>query len=741
MKGLMFVFIGLQLIVAPHVLADKGVGESAASALLIEVPGPPDLLSPADGCLDLTQPALFQWRAVDHALSYTLEVSALSNFNTLNENISLLSGTSHSLSTLTGGTLYWRMYAVNVAGNGSYSSVGSFTLAPEITLLGDGSAIGDGDDTPCSTDHTDFGSMRVTSGIITRTFTIQNDGAGDLTFSDITVGGDHALDFSVTGPTLFSLATGESVPFDITFDPSAGEARTATLSLTSNDSDESPYDFSITGTGLMPEMSVSGNGEPIEDGASSPLTLNNTDFGGVDFSSGTIVKSFTIHNKGEDILFLTGLPRVAVSGVHASEFTLSMSPDSSVNLSGSTAFELTFDPEGQGLRTATLSIANSDGDENPYNFSIQGAGLTRSTFINGANNALKFQQPQASFPQADYPFGQFCLSSNSAGAVLENVSIMLGGTCQTFDGYCPFKLYASNSNDFSTAVPIGGEPYYMMSKSLFIPPVTFPALSDPLPADVRYYWVTVDLAANSSGTLYCSIFSSLSLTVSHAVISSDSHYGQLNAGGEHSLPVVLSSFTVLPVSERFELKWTTESETDNQGFLLERAVGCVETLHATSLQWDVIASYETHPELCGQGNSSARYDYSFVDATVEPGQSYGYRLSDVSTSGEVHVYDIIFTALPELPKETVLEPPFPNPFNPETKIAYQLAESGPVEIVVYDLLGRRVHALVDEVQSAGLYTVYWQGNNRLGERVATGTYVIVLKTVRGIRTQKVVMLR
>ncbi|MCK5148921.1 T9SS type A sorting domain-containing protein [bacterium] len=208
--------------------------------------------------------------------------------------------------------------------------------------------------------------------------------------------------------------------------------------------------------------------------------------------------------------------------------------------------------------------------------------------------------------------------------------------------------------------------------------------------------------------------------------------------GDASLPVELSHFSAEISRDGIHLKWTTQSETDNLGFILERAV---ETLHATSLQWDVIASYETYSNLMGHGNSSEKHEYTFVDSEIDVGQTYTYRLSDVSTDGEVHIYDVIRITLPEAPLETVLEPPFPNPFNPETKIPYQLAEAGPVEIVVYDLLGRKVQTLVSEEQSTGSYNVYWHGDDMSGRKTATGTYIIVMKSEQGVKTQKVVMLR
>ena len=229
--------------------------------------------------------------------------------------------------------------------------------------------------------------------------------------------------------------------------------------------------------------------------------------------------------------------------------------------------------------------------------------------------------------------------------------------------------------------------------------------------------------------------------VQNADLTNSFALGTILNDDDATLPVQLTAFSAEIVEKCVRLNWITQSETDNAGFLLERAVECVETLHATSLQWDVIASHETHSALRGQGNSSEQHEYRFVDGNVECGQSYVYRLSDVSTSGEGHVYDEISIALPETPAETVLQPPFPNPFNPETRISYQLAESGSVEIVVYDLLGREVQSLVNQNQSAGSYNIYWQGNDRQGEKVATGTYLIVLKTEAGVRVQKAVMMR
>ena len=71
-----------------------------------------------------------------------------------------------------------------------------------------------------------------------------------------------------------------------------------------------------------------------------------------------------------------------------------------------------------------------------------------------------------------------------------------------------------------------------------------------------------------------------------------------------------------------------------------------------------------------------------------------------------------------LPENFIMEPNFPNPFNPETRLRYTLPENGPVTLNVYDLLGRHVETLVDEYQSAGQHTVRFNGMDK-----ASGIYL------------------
>jgi hypothetical protein len=126
------------------------------------------------------------------------------------------------------------------------------------------------------------------------------------------------------------------------------------------------------------EMDVQGNGVSIMDGDTTPSTGDFTDFGDTNTTLGTVVHTFTIRNVGGANLILTGTPEVVIGGANATDFSVTTQPTSPVAAGGNTTFQVTFNPSAAGLRTATISIANNDADENPYNFSISGTGIEYS---------------------------------------------------------------------------------------------------------------------------------------------------------------------------------------------------------------------------------------------------------------------------------------------------------------------------------------------------------------------------
>ncbi|MCF8396388.1 MAG: T9SS type A sorting domain-containing protein, partial [Melioribacteraceae bacterium] len=84
---------------------------------------------------------------------------------------------------------------------------------------------------------------------------------------------------------------------------------------------------------------------------------------------------------------------------------------------------------------------------------------------------------------------------------------------------------------------------------------------------------------------------------------------------------------------------------------------------------------------------------------------------------------------------------YPNPFNPSTKVVYEIPENAKVNITVYDILGRKITELVNAEMEKGRHEIEWRGINNHNERVSSGTYIIMMRTNEYQRAVKVNMLK
>jgi hypothetical protein len=90
----------------------------------------------------------------------------------------------------------------------------------------------------------------------------------------------------------------------------------------------------------------------------------------------------------------------------------------------------------------------------------------------------------------------------------------------------------------------------------------------------------------------------------------------------------------------------------------------------------------------------------------------------------------------EIPKNFTLLQNYPNPFNPSTKITYQIPVTGNVKLVIYDLLGREVKTLINEVKQPGTYLVDFDGTN-----FASGIYFYKLESGTFSESKKMILLK
>jgi hypothetical protein len=95
----------------------------------------------------------------------------------------------------------------------------------------------------------------------------------------------------------------------------------------------------------------------------------------------------------------------------------------------------------------------------------------------------------------------------------------------------------------------------------------------------------------------------------------------------------------------------------------------------------------------------------------------------------------------QIPNKGVLHQNYPNPFNPRTVIHYDVPETAPVRLVIYDILGRNIRTLVNGVQEPGYKTITWNGADDGGRPVSAGMYIVTMASGSHRFVRKMVLLK
>lgn len=205
-----------------------------------------------------------------------------------------------------------------------------------------------------------------------------------------------------------------------------------------------------------------------------------------------------------------------------------------------------------------------------------------------------------------------------------------------------------------------------------------------------------------------------------------------------SLPIQLASFAGRITSRnRVVLEWTTISEVNNYGFIIQRRRQANEPFT------DISDSF-----VAGHGTTNEPQLYSFVD-TPPSGGSWDYRLKQIDLDGTENVFEPIqisfLTGVDEnrIPTTFFLSQNYPNPFNPATVIRYGIPQTSHVILGIFDALGQTVHTLVDEVQAAGVHDVVLDASVfPLGRNgMASGVYLYRIQAGDFVSTKKFMLLR
>ncbi|OJJ20076.1 hypothetical protein BKI52_16515 [marine bacterium AO1-C] len=222
----------------------------------------------------------------------------------------------------------------------------------------------------------DFGKLKSTDGMDEqrKLFSVRNSGNGDLVFLTkpiIVITGTHASDFIADDPDLSTITPNRSDEFYIRFNPTGPGVRTATVTIKNNDADEGDYTFTVRGEG-SPEMNI----RRMSSSVSVVSGKSQLGMGEIALGNASFELFFEIENEGRNApLTLNGTPVIAITGANPGDFEVVKMPNTSIVSGGKETFSLRFRPTLLGERTAIISIANNDSDENPYTFTVKGLGV------------------------------------------------------------------------------------------------------------------------------------------------------------------------------------------------------------------------------------------------------------------------------------------------------------------------------------------------------------------------------
>ena len=120
-----------------------------------------------------------------------------------------------------------------------------------------------------------------------------------------------------------------------------------------------------------------------------------------------------------------------------------------------------------------------------------------------------------------------------------------------------------------------------------------------------------------------------------------------------------------------------------------------------------------------------------------------YDIEEIKFNGSVYlVSELLGTSDKKiLPNNFTLYAPYPNPFNPTVSLDFDIPKKQHIQISIYDLNGRLVHTLFDNLLAAGSYTKSWNAKDKLGMEVSNGVYFVYFNAGSFSQKEKILYLK
>ncbi len=203
-----------------------------------------------------------------------------------------------------------------------------------------------------------------------------------------------------------------------------------------------------------------------------------------------------------------------------------------------------------------------------------------------------------------------------------------------------------------------------------------------------------------------------------------------------TVPIELSSFTSsINADNNVNLTWITQSETGVRGYYILRNIT------------DEIATSTTISGLIPATNTSQTMSYVFTDTELFEDGTYYYWLQNSDLDGHDYYYgpnSIYYSnpenSVPQPPQTTKLGPVYPNPFNPQTLIPFELSDDGQVSLKIYNNRGQAVKSFELGFLASGHHQVNWDGFTDGGSPLPSGIYHIRMQAEgKSYKTRAVLM--
>ena len=230
---------------------------------------------------------------------------------------------------------------------------------------------------------------------------------------------------------------------------------------------------------------------------------------------------------------------------------------------------------------------------------------------------------------------------------------------------------------------------------------------------------------------------SLSGTVSTTAPNSDAVSRDLSvaisATWDVPVPAELASFAGQVTADKdVLLQWSVVSQSNNLGWEIYRST-------------DKVRFEKVGEMVLGAGTTDELMNYSFTDSGYPAADALYYYLKQTDLSGHTarsNVIEVVLSPVRVLPTANVLRQNFPNPFNPETTISFDLTSATVVELSIYDMAGQHIRTLASgQDLSAGSYSYLWDGLDDSGAKVGSGVYLYHLKSGEFTSVKKMALLK